>query len=224
MACISASGQEPAAGRSLPCLLLAGYLLLWGLLAIAPIDRHDWLLENLLAVTLVAMLVLTYRRFPFSNLSYVLIALFMVLHAIGAHYTYAKVPAGFWLQETFSLSRNPFDRLVHFSYGLLLVLPIRELLMRLAGVRGLWSYYLPISAVLAQSGFFEVVEAVVATIVSPELGSAYLGTQGDEWDAQKDMTAAFTGSLLMTGVAAALPRGSFLHASAARSHPAPPGR
>jgi putative membrane protein len=201
--------------------LLAGYLLLWGWLAIAPIDRQDWLLENLLAVTLVAILVLTHRWFQFSNLSYVLIALFMALHAIGAHYTYAKVPAGFWLQEVFGLTRNPFDRIVHFSYGCLLVLPIRELLMRLAGVRGFWSYYLPISAVLAQSGFFEVVEGVVAAIVNPELGSAYLGTQGDEWDAQKDMLAAFTGALVMTGVATVLPNGSFRPTGSDHSGSAP---
>ena len=111
MARVLASGHEPAE-RTLPRLLLAAYLLLWGWLAIAPIDRQDWFLENLLAVTLVAILVLTHRRFRFSNLSYVLIALFMALHAIGAHYTYAKVPAGFWLQETLGLSRNPFDRIV----------------------------------------------------------------------------------------------------------------
>lgn len=221
MARVLASGHEPAE-RILPRLLLAAYLLLWGWLAIAPIDRQDWLLENLLAVTLVLILVLTYRRFQFSTFSYVLIALFMALHAIGAHYTYAKVPAGFWLQDTFGLSRNPFDRIVHFAYGLLLVLPIRELLMRLAGIRGFWSYYLPISAVLAQSGIFEVVEAVVASIVSPELGSAYLGTQGDEWDAQKDMTAAFTGALLMTGVAAVfLPNGVFLDGRSRHAGDAP---
>lgn len=94
--------------------------------------------------------------------------------------------------------------------------------MRLAGIRGFWSYYLPISAVLAQSGFFEVVEAVVASIVSPELGSAYLGTQGDEWDAQKDMTAAFTGALLMTGVAAVfLPNGVFLDGRSRHAGDAP---
>lgn len=206
----------------LPHALLAGYAVIWTWLAIAPIDRQDWLLENLLAVTLVAILVLTYRRFQFSNLSYVLIALFLALHAVGAHYTYAKVPAGYWLQDTFGLSRNPFDRIVHFSYGLLLVLPIRELLMRLAGIRGFWSYYLPISAVLAQSGFFEVVEGVVAAIVNPELGSAYLGTQGDEWDAQKDMAAAFTGALLMTGLAAVLPSGSSVRAGSEPFNSVPP--
>jgi putative membrane protein len=111
------------------------YGLFWIWLAIEPVDRRDWLLENLLSLTLVAVLVLTYRRYQFSRLSYGLIALFLTLHAIGAHYTYAEVPFGFWLKDFFILSRNPFDRLAHFAYGALLVYPLRELLVRLAGLR-----------------------------------------------------------------------------------------
>jgi putative membrane protein len=176
------------------------YGLLWTVLAIAPRDRQDWLLENLLALAAVVTLVTTYRRFQFSTASYLLITAFFSLHAIGAHYTYAEVPFGFWLQHAFGLSRNPFDRLVHFGYGLLLALPLRELLIRLAGVKGMWSYYLPISGMLAQSGLFEIVEAVVAQIVSPELGAAYLGTQGDEWDAQNDMIAATVGAVICMAI------------------------
>lgn len=179
--------------------LLLWYGLLWTWLAIAPVNRRDWLLENLLAVALVLLLTLTYRRFHFSDPSYCLIACFMTLHAVGAHYTYAEVPLGFWLQDLLSLSRNPFDRIVHFAYGALLAYPMREILMRLAGVRGFWSYSLAASLILAQSGLFEVIEAVVAGLVSPELGNAYLGTQGDEWDAQKDMGSAFGGAALAMG-------------------------
>ncbi|MBS0170976.1 MAG: DUF2238 domain-containing protein [Nitrospira sp.] len=192
---VNAEGQGEAERRIVLRLLL-GYGLLWALLAIAPVNRHDWLLENLLAFGLVMGLVSTYRRFSFSLPSYVLITTFMVLHAIGAHYTYSEVPFGFWLKDLLALSRNPFDRLVHFAYGLLLVYPLREVLVRLAGVRGGWSYFLPVSGILAQSGFFEMVEAMVAMVVSPDLGSMYLGTQGDEWDAQKDMAAAFAGSVV----------------------------
>ncbi len=169
-------------------------------MAISPVDRGDWFLENLLALSTVVLLVATYRLFQFSTVSYVLITAFLTLHAIGAHYTYAEVPFGFWLQHTFGLSRNPFDRLVHFSYGFLLVFPLRELLIRLAGLQGFWSYYLPASGILAQSGLFELTEAAVAQVVSPELGTAYLGTQGDEWDAQKDMMAALTGAVMMAGL------------------------
>ena len=199
------SGARGGSGRLLLGLLLF-YGLFWTWLAIAPFDRRDWLLENLLSLTLVAVLVLTYRRFQFSVISYCLIGLFLTLHTIGAHYTYAEVPFGFWLKDLFSLSRNPFDRIAHFSYGFLLVYPLRELLIRLAGVRGLWSSYLSVSGILAQSGFFEVAEAVVASSVSPELGSTYLGTQGDEWDAQKDMAAAMAGALLTMSVSFAMSR------------------
>ena len=199
MARETASPQGPSQlAIPLPGFLLAGYTGLWMWLAIAPVDRQDWFLENLLAVTFVIALAVSYRRYRLSNLSYILIAAFLALHAIGAHYTYAKVPAGFWLQEFLSLSRNPFDRIVHFSYGLLLVHPLRELLVRVAGVQGFWAFYLPLSGMLAQSGFFEVVEAIVAQVVSPELGAAYLGTQGDEWDAQNDMIAAFAGAVVTT--------------------------
>ncbi len=189
------SGVRPN-DRPIVTGLLITYGLFWIGLAIAPVDRQDWFLENLLAVALVAVLVLTYRRFAFSLPAYYLFLAFLLLHAIGAHYTYSEVPFGFWLKDALALSRNPFDRLVHFAYGLLLVYPLREVLMRLAGVRGMWVSYLAISGILAQSGFFEVIEAIVAMIVSPELGSLYLGTQGDEWDAQKDMAAAFLGALL----------------------------
>lgn len=197
--------------RTLLVGLLIAYGLLWTILAIAPNDRQDWLLENLLALAAVAALLATYGRFQFSTASYVLFTAFLSLHAIGAHYTYAEVPFGFWLQEVFGLSRNPFDRLVHFGYGLLLAFPLRELLVRLAGVKGWWSFYLPVSGMLAQSGLFEIVEAVVAQIVNPELGAAYLGTQGDEWDAQNDMIAAFSGALVCMTVVMLSARRDWTH-------------
>lgn len=176
--------------------LFAGFLLLWGWSAVAPVDRGDWILENVLVLVFLVSLVLSARWFRFSNVSYALITLFLSLHVIGAHYTYAKVPVGFWIQDSLQLSRNPFDRIVHFAYGFLLAYPIRELLIRLAGVRGWWSYYLPVSAAFAHGGLFEVIEAVAAHMVDPHLGTAYLGTQGDEWDAQKDMASAFVGAAI----------------------------
>jgi putative membrane protein len=188
--------RRGAAPRPLLLGLLLWYAALWSWAAIEPIDRRDWLLENILAVAAVAVLLWTYRRFQFSAVSYCLITLFLTLHAFGAHYTYAEVPLGFWLKEAFALTRNPFDRIVHFAFGALLAYPLREIHMRLAGVRGFWSYYLPASGILALSGLFEVIEAIVAMIVSPELGTLYLGTQGDQWDAQKDMAAALFGALL----------------------------
>lgn len=197
--------------------LFIWYVGVWIWAAIEPINRQDWFLENMLPLAAVAGLWLTHRRFAFSALSYGLITVFLTLHAIGAHYTYAQVPFGFWLKELLALSRNPFDRLVHFAFGALLVYPLRELLVRSAHVEGFWSYALPASGMLAQSGFFEVLEAMVAMTVHPELGTAYLGTQGDEWDAQMDMLAAFSGALLSLAVTRAARAGG--ESGATRSRP-----
>jgi putative membrane protein len=176
--------------------LVVWYAIVWIVLAISPIDRSDWLLENILAICLILVLVVTYRKFPFSDLSYLLIAIFMTLHAVGAHYTYSEVPIGFWLKDALGLSRNHFDRIVHFAFGLLLAYPIRELLIQRAGAHDPWSYVLAVTVVQACSDLFEIIESWVALLVEPDLGNAYLGTQGDEWDAQRDMTAAFTGAVL----------------------------
>jgi putative membrane protein len=179
--------------------ILAGcYTILWILLAIHPVDRGDWFLENLLVFVAIAVLVSTYHKFQFSNLTYGLIGLFLALHAVGAHYTYAKVPAGFWLKHLFHLNRNHFDRVIHFGFGLLLVYPVQELLRRAAGVRVTWLPWLALATIVALSSFFEILEAIIAQIVHPDLGAAYLGTQGDIWDAQKDMTAAIVGGILAT--------------------------
>jgi putative membrane protein len=164
------------------------------LTAISPVDRRDWFLENLLVFAYTLILAASYRRFAFSNLSYALFTLFMTLHLTGAHYTYAETPLGDWLMTWFGWQRNHYDRLVHFSYGLLLAYPFYELLRRAAALAPGWARFLAINAILAFSGFFEVLEAIVAILVSPELGDAYLGTQGDIWDAQKDMGLAFLGA------------------------------
>ena len=184
--------------------LAAWYALVWVVMAIAPLDRHDWFLENLLVFGVVIVLVGTYRIFPLSDLSYVLVAAFMTLHAVGAHYTYSEVPLGFWLRDTFGFARNPFDRVVHFSFGLLMAYPIREVFLRVANARGFWAYYLPLDVTLAFSALYEIMEMVIATLVAPGTGDAWLGTQGDVWDPQKDMGLAALGALICMVVTAAL--------------------
>lgn len=168
----------------------------WIATAVEPVYPTDWWLENILVFLFVPLLIATYRRFPLSDISYVCIALFLMLHAIGAHYTYAEVPLGFTLQNLLSLSRNHFDRIVHFSFGLLMAYPIREVFMRLAQARGFWGFYFPLDVTLAFSALYEIIEMFVALVVSPEAGDAYLGTQGDPFDAIKDMACAFAGSII----------------------------
>jgi putative membrane protein len=176
--------------------LIAGYAALWVALAIAPKYRSDWLLENLLVFAFVGLLVATFRRFQFSNASYAFFALFLALHTYGAHYTYSEAAFGYWLRDTLHLPRNPYDRIVHFSFGLLLVYPLRELAQRALRLRSVWAYLLPFVVVLAMSAGYESIESWVARAVSPELGAAYLGTQGDEWDSQRDVDRAMTGAVI----------------------------
>ena len=176
--------------------VIVAYALVWMITAINPSYRTDWLLENLLVVAFLPLLVFTYRILPLSDLSYILIAIFMTFHAVGAHYTYAEVPLGYWLKDAFHLSRNHFDRVVHFSFGLLMADPVREVFLRVASSRGFWAYYLPLDVTLAFSAVYEIIEMIVAKIVSSGAGDAYLGTQGDVWDAQMDMSCAAVGAVL----------------------------
>jgi putative membrane protein len=186
--------------------LAAAFGALWTVLAIAPYDRADWALENVLIVVAVGVLVATRRVLPLSNASYGLLFAFLCLHAVGAHYTYSLVPwddalrsmSGASLSELVGATRNHYDRVVHLAYGLLLVLPLREWLMRHAGVRGFWSYFLPMDLVLSTSALYELIEWAAALLFGGGLGAAFLGTQGDEWDAHKDMALAALGALIAT--------------------------
>lgn len=180
-----------------PLQLLAGaYFLIWIVTAYRPLYPSTWLLENLIVFVFVPTLVLTYKRVPLSLLSYTLIALFLTIHAIGAHYTYARVPFGFWLKEQFGFSRNHYDRIAHLGFGLLMAYPIREALCRLANLKGFWSYCLPFCATVTCTAIFELAEWCGASLAHPDLGAQYLGMQGDIWDAQKDMLMALVGAFV----------------------------
>ena len=182
----------------------------WIFLAIEPHDRADWALENVLVVAFAILLALSFRAFPLSRISYTMIFVFLLLHEVGAHYTYAKVPYDAWTQNLFGFSlnealgfeRNHFDRAIHFSYGLLLAYPIREIFLRIADVKGFWGYFLPLDVTMSTSMLFELFEWVAAETFGGELGIAYLGTQGDVWDAHKDMALASLGAFAALSITA----------------------
>jgi len=181
------------------------YFAWWVLMAIKPLDFNDWLMENALVVLGVALLLFTAKAFPLSRISYTCIFVFMVLHALGAHYTYAKVPYQEWI-PALAGGRNMYDRLVHFSYGLLLAYPIREMFLRIGNVRGFWGYFLPLDLTMSTSMLYELIEWGAAVTVGSDLGQAYLGTQGDEWDAHKDMALASLGALISMTITALINR------------------
>ena len=192
---VQSIGNEALSARLLR-VLVAGYLVFWALLAIAPKHRADWFVENLLVFALGAFLLWSRRRLHFSTLSYTLIVAFMVLHTIGAHYTYSETPAGDWLRDLLSLQRNHYDRFVHFCYGLLMFQPIWEIIRKAAHVGRAWSSAFAVVSIVFFSSFYEILEWGAAQILSPDTAMAYLGTQGDVFDAQKDMILALAGAVL----------------------------
>ena len=195
-----------------PLLLLTVFLVVAVALGIAPHYRQDWLLENVLVMLAVPVLVLGFRRLRFSDASYAALFVFLVLHEVGAHYTYAEVPwdrwfaalSGFSLHDALGLSRNPFDRAIHFAYGLLLTPAVVELVAARTVSPGAWRWIVPVSMVTASSALFELFEWAAAVWFGGDLGVAYLGTQGDPWDAQQDMLLALLGSVVAVTVLAAL--------------------
>jgi putative membrane protein len=191
----------PAPGtRRYPYALLALFAVTFIAGAIKPWDFKDWLLENALTIVFVALLVFARKRLPLSNVSYTLIFLYLCLHTVGAHYTYSRVPIGDALSEMFGWKRNHYDRIVHFAFGLLMAYPIREAFLRVVGVRGFWGYYLPLDVTISFSTFYELIEWGAAVVLGGELGQAYLGTQGDEWDAHKDVALATVGAVISMAV------------------------
>jgi putative membrane protein len=200
-----------------PAGLLAAFVAIFAALAIAPWYRQDWLLENLLVFIAVPLLVANYRRLRFSNFAYTCLFAFFVLHEIGAHYTYSEVPWREWLatltgSDVTLAGRNHYDRFVHFAYGLLLMPAACELFEQRASPRGLWRWLMPLLFLMGHSVIYELIEWLAALRFGGELGVAYLGTQGDEWDAQKDMALATLGAVLGLGIVAL--RGTFRSAHA----------
>ncbi len=195
---MTTASSEPIAFRenSLLYVLCFLFLLVWIASAIHPDVPEDWLLENLLVFFFIGLLIATYFWLPLSQTSYALIFVFLSMHEAGAHYQYAGVPAGEWMKAWFHVERNHYDRVVHFLFGFLLAYPQREVLLRKANVSRGWAASLAVMTTLALSAAFEIIEAVVASVVSPQAGNAYLGSQGDEWDSQKDMLMALFGAAI----------------------------
>jgi putative membrane protein len=190
--------------------LLAAFALVWLALTVDPADRGIWAAENLFVAALGLGLWLIRDRVAFSSVSATGIFVFLCLHAVGSHHTYAAVPYETWLQaltgttlrEQFGIDRNHYDRLVHFAFGLLLTWPMREVLVQTSPVRGRWSYLLPVALSMAASMAYEVAEwLAVALVLGDARGPALLGLQGDMWDSQKDMALGALGAMLAMSIA-----------------------
>jgi putative membrane protein len=189
-----ALGKQTPSRRELISLGII-YLLGFSLLAIRPNDRADWALENIFPISQLIAVAISYRYFKFTRLSYYLIFFYLFVQSWGGHFTYAEAAPFNWIRDHFHLSRNHYDRVAHFMLGFLLGIPIREILMQVVQTSRRWLAFLTASIVLAIGAFYEFIEWWVAVLVTPSLGNAFLGTQGDVWDTQWDMFLALVGAI-----------------------------
>lgn len=204
----SSTGRVPFNQNTLLKVFLSIFLLVWAWTFIGTTDRANWITENVLTMLFIGGLAWGHARFKFSDLSYTLMFVYILLHIYGAMYTYAENPIGYWLQELFKGERNHYDRIVHFSFGLLLAYPMRDYFKNHFHWPNWVCWVLPVEITLSFSGAYELIEWAVADVFFPAQGAAYLGSQGDIWDAQKDMGLAFSGAVLVMVVASALRRRS----------------
>ena len=198
--------RNPFSTNYLLWFFLSVFTGIWISTFVGTSDLNNWFLENTLTFLFLVFLLFTYRKYQFSDLSYLLMTVYLCLHVYGAKYTYAENPFGYWLQEQFHTSRNHYDRIVHFSFGFLLAYPMRELFLSWIKLPKFASWALPIEITLSVSAFYELIEWAVADVFFKAQGDAYLGTQGDIWDAQKDIFLAFTGAILATTIVSSIKR------------------
>jgi putative membrane protein len=174
-------------------LFVLGALVLSGL---RPYDRLTWVLEVVPVLMAVPILVATRKVFPLTPLLYRLLAAHALILIVGGHYTYARVPLGFWFSQLLDLTRNHYDRLGHLAQGFVPAVLVREVLLRCSPLRrGLWLFFLTTCVCLAFSAFYEMIEWWTA-LLSEEAAESFLGTQGDNWDTQWDMFLALVGAIL----------------------------
>jgi putative membrane protein len=177
-------------------LLLALTLVALTVSGYQPHDRLTWIMETLPVIIALPLLALTYDRFRFTPLAYRLIFLHALILIVGGHYTYARVPLGFWMQDWFDFTRNHYDRIGHVAQGFIPAIVAREILLRLSPLRrGGWLFFLIVCVCFAISALYELIEWWAA-LVHEQAAAAFLGTQGDPWDTQWDMFLALCGAIL----------------------------
>jgi len=181
----------------LPHYLLTAYIVYFTILGIKPYKREVWFAENLPIVIIVLFLVVTYKYFQFSNTAYVMMSVLIFMHTLGGHFTFERVPFDF-VTDLFNFSRNHYDRIAHFTVGFY-AYPVAEFITKKRLSRSLMLTSLfSVFSIFATAAMYEIIEWLFAVMSNPEAGLAFLGSQGDIWDAQKDMLADGLGSIAAT--------------------------
>jgi putative membrane protein len=188
-----------------PKVLLAAYLAVFAVCAVSPYDRAVWWAENLPIMLLVLALIIGYRFYRFTALSYVMMFFLIIMHTVGGHFTFERVPFGF-VTDLFGFTRNLYDRVAHFTVGFY-AYPLAELLLRKRLVSSRWILFLfPLFTIVAVAGLYEIFEWLYAVSADETAGIAVLGSQGDTWDAQKDMLADSLGAVFALALFSVLNR------------------
>ncbi|MHB8062079.1 MAG: DUF2238 domain-containing protein [Ruminiclostridium sp.] len=180
-------------------LMIVIYIVVFIILSLKPVDRYEWWFENLASLLVVASLAGLYKKYRLTNYSYTCILILLILHTMGAHYTYSFCPIGNWLKGYLGLRRNNFDRLVSFTFGLLITSPVMELLYHKLRLRYFQACVLSSVIILSIFALFELYEMYSSMLLSPEQASVFLGSQGDIWDSQNDMVMGLLGTLVNMG-------------------------
>ena len=183
--------------KKYPVILLIIVLVFWTWSGIKPLDtRLTWVLETFPIMLALPVLLLTYKRFPMTSLTYTLIAIHAIILMVGGHYSYAKVPLGFWMEDWFGWTRNNYDKIGHLMQGFGPAIYTREIISRTSPLRrGKWLGFISITTPLAFSALYEIFEWL-ASLSNPTDTEAFLGTQGYIWDTQSDMFCCLIGSIV----------------------------
>ncbi len=208
------SNDRPPVSNRFALTLLLTFLAVAAISGAQPENRADWALENVLTLLALPALYWAHKKQWFSRRAYLMVFVFLLFHELGAHYTYSEVPYERWwhsltgssLSSALGWERNHYDRLIHLLFGILLLIPIREILQSTTRLSNAWSYAIAISIITTASTIYELIEWGASVVFGGDLGMAYLGTQGDIWDAHKDMALAMLGAVVTAGVLICIPR------------------
>jgi putative membrane protein len=181
-----------------PIIIYSIFAVLWLTFYFTATDVKDWWIENILVIIFMLVLILGRNKIKFSNGALFLVFAFLFLHVYGAKMAYTKNEFGVFLQNTYHLQRNPYDRIVHFSFGFLLLFPFVELLKKRLTNNENFVILFANMGILCLATIFELIEWGVSVFTDKITGETYVATQGDPWDAQKDIILALVGSLIFT--------------------------
>lgn len=176
--------------------IMAAYAIVFIILSIKPVNTFEWWYESIVPLTVIILLGLLYSKNRLTNTAYLCILTVLVLHAVGAHYTYTACPIGMWMSRIFGFNRNHFDRIVNFFFGLLISIPVLESIYYRIRIRYIGACMLSVVIILAASAFYELFQMFSTMILSDGRMEIFLGIQGDLWDTQKDMAFVVLGAFM----------------------------